>query len=81
MHRARALLGATLAGQRKYADAEPLLLSGHEGMAARQAAIPFEIRSTALARASGWIVQLYRDWGRADKAAEWNEKLRRPVRG
>jgi serine/threonine protein kinase/tetratricopeptide (TPR) repeat protein len=73
-HRARALLGATLAGQRKYADAEPLLLSGHEGMSSRRATIQFENRS-ALDRSGSWIVQLYRDWGRPDKAAEWAEKL------
>jgi tetratricopeptide (TPR) repeat protein len=76
VHRARALLGATLAGQRKYADAEPLVLSGHESLAARRDAIPFEIRSTALDRSGSWIVQLYRDWGRPDKAAEWGDKLR-----
>jgi hypothetical protein len=74
-HRARALLGATLVGQRKYADAEPLLLAGHEGLASRQATIPFENR-IALARSINWIVQLYREWGKPDKAAEWSEKLR-----
>jgi hypothetical protein len=25
--------------------------------------------------AGQWIVQLYRDWGRADKASEWKQKL------
>ena len=76
-HRARALLGATLAGQGRYTDAEPLLVSGHEGMTSRYATIPFENR-LVLNRSGGWIVQLYRDWGRPDKAAEWSEKLRRP---
>ena len=74
-HRARALLGATLVGQRKFAEAEPLLLSGYEGIAARQTTIPFENR-IALPRSVSWIVQLYRDWGKPDKAAEWSEKLR-----
>jgi eukaryotic-like serine/threonine-protein kinase len=75
-HRARALLGATLAGQEKYADAEPLLLSGYAGMESRQATIPFELRY-ALERSGNWIVQLYRNWGKPDQAAEWVEKLGR----
>jgi hypothetical protein len=34
--RAESLLGASLAGQKKYAEAEPLLLEGYQGMAARK---------------------------------------------
>src|SRR5437899_1032219 len=34
---ARSLLGACLLGQKKYAEAEPLLLSGYEGMREREA--------------------------------------------
>ncbi|HUA58659.1 MAG TPA: serine/threonine-protein kinase [Verrucomicrobiae bacterium] len=34
---AESLLGASLAGQKKYADAEPLLLEGYQGMIARKA--------------------------------------------
>jgi hypothetical protein len=33
--RAESLLGASLAGQKKYAEAEPLLLSGYQGMTAQ----------------------------------------------
>jgi eukaryotic-like serine/threonine-protein kinase len=33
---AESLLGASLAGQKKYAEAEPLLLEGHQGMLARK---------------------------------------------
>jgi eukaryotic-like serine/threonine-protein kinase len=69
------LLGASLAGQRKYDEAEPLLLSGYEGMLQRRATIPWE-RRTALTRAAEWIVQLYDFWGKPEKAAEWREKLR-----
>ena len=36
----QSLLGACLAGQKKYAEAEPLLLSGYEGLRAGEAAIP-----------------------------------------
>jgi len=30
---------------------------------------------TSLDRAVGWIVQLYRDWGKPQQAAEWQQKL------
>ena len=47
--RAQALLGASLARKEKYADAEPLLLSGYEGMNRREAAIPVtELRRTGI---------------------------------
>ncbi len=68
------LLGASLAGQRKYPDAEPLLVSGYEGMARRESAIPTSKRS-ALEQAEARIVQLYEGWGKSEKAAEWRRKL------
>jgi hypothetical protein len=39
--RAESLLGASLAGQKKYAEAEPLLLDGYQGMAAGKTACQF----------------------------------------
>ena len=36
----RSLLGGALLGQKKYAEAEPLLLQGYEGMKAREKSIP-----------------------------------------
>jgi tetratricopeptide (TPR) repeat protein len=71
---AESLLAADLAGQKEYAEAEPLLLKGYRGMAARQTKIggPDLYR---LDRAGEWIVQLYRAWGKPDLAAEWAQKL------
>jgi serine/threonine protein kinase/Tfp pilus assembly protein PilF len=68
------LLGATLAGQKKYREAEPLLLSGYRGLVQREATIPAAKRAE-LKQAGNWIVQLYQDWGKPDKAAEWRQKL------
>jgi eukaryotic-like serine/threonine-protein kinase len=67
--RAESLLGASLAGQKKYAEAEPLLLEGYQGMLARkdQIAIPDQYH---LELAHRWLVQLYKDWGKPAKAAE-----------
>jgi eukaryotic-like serine/threonine-protein kinase len=70
----RSVLGATLLGQKKYADAEPFLLSGYEGMKAREGTIPAEgkIRQNeALER----LVQLYEATAKPDKLAEWKRKL------
>jgi hypothetical protein len=73
-HYLQSLLGAALAGQKQYAEAEPLLLSGYAGLTQRKATIPAASKSD-LADAGDWIVQLYRDWGQSDKATEWQSKL------
>ena len=72
----QSLLGASLAGRAKYAEAEPLLVSGYQGMIERAASIPFEDR-LALREAGQRIVQLYESWGKPDRAAEWREQLQR----
>jgi hypothetical protein len=74
----QSLLGAALAGQGKYSEAEPLLLSGYEGLIQKESKIPFANRS-ALEQAVNRIVELYRDWGKPEKAAEWRNEAQ--VRG
>ena len=69
------ILGASLSGQRKFAEAEPLLLSGYEGMKKREAAMT-AIDQFRMDRAGNRIVQLYRDWGKPDRAAEWASRLK-----
>jgi hypothetical protein len=69
-YRAESLLGANLAGQRKYAEAEPLLLEGYRGMESRKDRIMVADRNH-LDRARVWIVKLYQAWSKAEKAAEW----------
>jgi len=71
--RAESLLGASLAGEKKYTQAEPMLLEGYQGMLARKdsMAVPDQYHFE-LAR--GWLVTLYQDWGKPDKAAEWKKK-------
>jgi eukaryotic-like serine/threonine-protein kinase len=73
-YQVRALVGGALSQQKRYAEAEPLLLAGYEGMVQRKAEIPF--RNLAYLSQSGeWIVQLYRAWERPDKAAEWQARF------
>ena len=68
------LLGAGLAGERRYADAEPLLVSGYEGMIERRATIPLD-RHAELDYAAAQVVRLYVAWKKQDKAAEWTKKV------
>ena len=72
-YRAASLLGASLAGEKKYAEAEPLLLEGYQGMLARKDRIDVPDRYH-LDRAREWIIQLYQAWGKPTKAAEWGKK-------
>jgi serine/threonine protein kinase/tetratricopeptide (TPR) repeat protein len=71
--RAEGLLGASLAGQKKYAEAEPLLLEGYQGMLARKDLIGVP-DWYHLKRAREWIVQLYQAWGKQNQAAEWRKR-------
>ena len=75
----RSTLGGSLLGQKKYDEAEPLIVSGYEGMKAREAKIP-PPGKPRLAEAAVRVVKLYEDWGKPDKAAEWRAKLAKAVR-
>ena len=73
LYRAESLLGASLAGQKKYAEAEPLLLEGYQGMVARKK--PHSGPGLyQLDRAHEWLVQLYQEWGKPARAVEWRKK-------
>ncbi|HLN27317.1 MAG TPA: tetratricopeptide repeat protein [Gemmataceae bacterium] len=69
----KSVLGSALVGQKKYADAESLLLAGYEGMKQREARIPSS-NKLHLAEVMERLVQLYDTWGKKDKASEWREK-------
>jgi tetratricopeptide (TPR) repeat protein len=72
---ARSMLGGSLLGQKKYAEAEALLLSGYEGVKQREEKIPADARSLRLKEALQRLVQLYEAMGQDEKATEWNAKL------
>ena len=73
LYEAEALLGASLAGERRFEEAEPLLLEGYSGIEARKNSIrPAD--SNRLIRPGQALAQLYRSWGKADKAVEWEGK-------
>jgi serine/threonine protein kinase len=66
-------LGTALAGQKNYAEAEPLLLQGYDGLKAREAKIPFP-RKDSLASAAARIVKLYEAWGKPEQAEDWRRR-------
>jgi non-specific serine/threonine protein kinase/serine/threonine-protein kinase len=74
------MLGASLTGQKKYQEAEPLVIDGYEAMMQRKATMPAG-SSLVLDQAGQRIIQLYRNWGKAEKAAEWTKTLERSKAG
>ena len=76
----RSQLGGSLLGQKRYAEAEPLIVSGYEGMKARVARIPPPARPR-LAEGAERVIRLYEKWGKKDRAAEWRTRLAKPTDG
>jgi tetratricopeptide (TPR) repeat protein len=70
----QSMLGGALMGQRKYAEAEPLLVQGYEGMKQRAAKIPPQGR-TRPAEAMERLVRLYEGWGKSKVAVAWRQAL------
>jgi tetratricopeptide (TPR) repeat protein len=75
-YHSEALLGAILAGQRRYSEAEALLISGFQGLQQRGASVPADDRQV-LRDAGEWAVSLYESWGKPESAAAWRERARR----
>jgi hypothetical protein len=71
---ARSMLGASLVGQAKYAEAEPLLVSGYEGIKQREVGIP-RAANPPVAESIKRLARLYELTDRADQTAEWKKKL------
>jgi hypothetical protein len=74
LYHTMSLRGAALAGQKKYAEAERLLIGGYEQLKARESKIPSPARNR-LRAAAARIVPFYEAWGQPEKAAEWRKKL------
>jgi serine/threonine protein kinase/tetratricopeptide (TPR) repeat protein len=63
-------LGGALLGQKKYDEAEPLLLKGYEGMKAREKTIPPQA-GTRIPEALDLLVELYTATNKPDELAKW----------
>ncbi len=66
----QSLLGAALLGQKKYADAEPLLLAGYEGMTQREKTIP-PPAATRLPEALDRLIGFYTATNKPDQVKKW----------
>ncbi|MBV8071486.1 MAG: tetratricopeptide repeat protein [Acidobacteriaceae bacterium] len=73
-YKTQTLLGASLAAQAKFEQAEPFLISGFEGLSLSKGAVPWESRSV-IEEAGQTIVHLYQDSGQPGKAAQWLDRL------
>jgi len=71
---AKSLLGGILLRQKKYVEAEQLLLSGYEGMKQRDGKIPFGGKRSFKETLDN-LIQLHEEIGRPDRAAQWKQKL------
>ena len=67
------MLGEALLGQKRYADAEPLLLGGYRGMKEREATIDPGGR-VRITQALDRLVRLYEATGDASAAATWRRE-------
>jgi len=72
---ARSMLGGSLLGQEKYVEAEPLLLSGYEGMRQREKNSP-AVPLVRLQEAVQRLATLYAETDRPDEAAKWQQMLK-----
>jgi eukaryotic-like serine/threonine-protein kinase len=66
----QSMLGGALLGQKKYPDAEPVLLKGYEGMKSHEKSIPPQgvIR---LPEAADRLIQLYTETNKSDEVKKW----------
>jgi len=71
---AMSLIGGALAGQKRYTEAEPLLVEGCNGLERLEPTI-FAPQKPRLAESIERIVQFYQATEQPDKARPWREKL------
>jgi WD40 repeat protein len=66
----KSTLGGSLLGQKKYSDAEPLLLKGYQGMKERDKTIPSQGR-VRLSEAVDRLIELYSATNKPDEVKKW----------
>jgi hypothetical protein len=80
LHDGQSYLGASLLGQQRYEEAEPLLIAGYEGLMRHRQEIDC-FNQTAPHRAGQRLIDLYEQWGkpaaaqRSKQKVDWNDSL------
>jgi serine/threonine protein kinase/Flp pilus assembly protein TadD len=69
----RSMLGASLAGLKKFAEAESFLVAGYDGLEQQKGQLPAEAQEP-LAEAARRLAEFYEVSGQAEKAAEWRKR-------
>lgn len=72
-YHSQSLLGISLAGQKKFEEAEPAQLAGYQGMVQQAITVPLSKRK-AIPEARTQLVSLYEAWGKPEKATQWRAK-------
>ena len=75
------MLGGALLGQKKHAEAEPLLVKGYEGMKAREKTIPPQ-GNIRIPEALDRLIELYTATNKPDELKKWQDvkaKLPKPA--
>ena len=70
----KSMLGGALVGQKKFQEAEPLLVEGYSGMKEREAKIP-PAGKLRLIEAIQRLIDFYTAWEKPAEAAAWRKKL------
>jgi len=75
----QSMLGGALLGQKKYTDAEPLLLKGYEGMKQREKSIP-PAAATRIAESLDRLIELYTATNKPEDVKKWQaERAKYPA--
>ncbi len=69
----RSLLGSSLLGQKKYSDAEPLLISGYQGLQHRSGSITPN-NQPRLSEALDRLIQFYNETNKPDEIKKWQHE-------
>jgi WD40 repeat protein len=75
----QSMLGRVLAGEKKFAEAESLLLAGYKGLKDHASTTPiwgkYYLPDTEV-----WLAELYENWGKPDEAKKWRaERAKYPA--
>jgi len=70
----KSLLGDAILQQKRYAEAEPLLLAGYHGMKKQENKIPAR-EKLRLIQALERLLRLYETWDKPEKASKWRREL------